>query len=110
MSRSRRRAYEEPEDEIRLDEALEPYEEQPWQEEAYPEYETDDVYAEEYSDEHEETDHEGRFRIAMGLFDMLSILAGMAVILLLVAMLLMLLGWLKTDVLHSALMLQSGLQ
>lgn len=114
MSRRRRREYEEMDEEIQLDEVLEPYDEQEWADAAYaqdsyayPEYEQG---YEEYSDEHEEADHEGRFRIAMGMFDLLSIFVGIVVILLLVAMLIMLINWLRTDILHSALMLQSGLQ
>ena len=119
MSRRRRREeYEELEDEIQLDEALEPYEDEGLGDAAYaqdgysyPAYEQDmGEYAVEYSEEHEEADHESRFRIALGMFDLMSIFAGIVVILVLVAMLLMLVGWLRTDIMHSALMLQSGLQ
>jgi len=111
-----------------LNEVLEPYEddeqewandgeyqqpyEQPYQDE-YPEaylegYE--DFYDEEYSEEHEAADSESRFRIAMGVFDLVSICVGIVVILVLAAMLIALFNWLKTDILHSALLLQSGLQ
>ena len=79
----------------------------------YP-YSDDDFYSdefsEEYSEEHEAADSETRFRIAMGVFDLISILIGIVVILVLVGMLVTLLNWLRTDILHSALFLQSGLQ
>ena len=52
----------------------------------------------------------GNFRLAMGVFDMISILIGAVVILVLVALLVTLVNWLRTDILHSALLLQSGLQ
>lgn len=114
----RKRRYEEPE--VRLDDVLEPDEkEQPWndqaaylpQEEAYGVAEENpDAYVEEYSDEQEALDHEGRFRIAMGMFNLVSMLVGVLVILLLVAVLMTLFQWLRSDILHSALLLQSGLQ
>ena len=65
---------------------------------------------EEDPDQQEEEDSEGHFRIAMGVFDMISILIGAVVILVLVALLVTLVNWLRTDILHSALLLQSGLQ
>ena len=52
----------------------------------------------------------GRFKVALGVFDSVSILVGIGVILLLVAMLVSLVSWLRSDILHSALLLQSGLQ
>ena len=107
----RRRRYEE--EDVELEEVLEP--DQEWEEdseEEYPEYydQYDDPYQEEYSDEHETADDEGRFRLAMGLFDLISIFLGIVVILLLVAMLVSLISWLSDDILHSALLMQSGLQ
>lgn len=114
----RRRRYQE-EEAVELGEVLEPYEEpiqwadeqpyeqnQPSYEELYPQ-EPVEVYDEYIEDE---LDHEGRFRIAMGMFDLVSILVGMAVILMLVAMLFTLFNWLKSDVLNSALFIQSGIQ
>ena len=115
--------YEEAEDELRLDQVLEPYQqeayEQPGLEEDYapplqePPYEQP-PYEEEYSDYHEAMDEAmdeaGRFRVAMGVFDTVSILVGVVVILALVAMLVSLVSWLRSDILHSALLLQSGLQ
>ena len=135
------------EDELRLDEVLEPYEQDepevyaaspdfapygdaqpPYEEQPYdenpsayePPYEEEnqpsygDPYDEEYSDYHEAIDEAvsqaGRFRVAMGVFDTVSILVGIGGILLLVAMLVSLVSWLRSDILHSALLLQSGLQ
>ena len=98
-------------------------EQQPPYEPAYdaqePPYEEDqppygDPYDEEYSGYHEAMDEAmnqaGRFKVAMGVFDTVSILVGIGVILLLVAMLVSLVSWLRSDILHSALLLQSGLQ
>lgn len=112
-----------------LDEVLEPYEEeeQQWSDDGYyqqqayeqayqdeyPEAYTEgyeEFYDEEYSEEHEAADSESRFRLAMGVFDLASIFVGIAVILVLSGMLITLVNWLKTDILHSALLLQSGLQ
>lgn len=114
----RKRRYEEPE--MRLNDVLEPDEkEAAWNGEA-PYAPSDeqydaagydpDAYVEEYSDEQEALDHEGRFRIAMGMFNLVSMLVGVVVILVLVAVLMTLFQWLRTDILHSALLLQSGLQ
>ena len=87
-------------------------EEQPFEEESFETYaeEYQDFYSEEYSEEHEAADMETRFHIAMGLVDLIGIIIGLAVILVLAGMLLTLFNWLKTDILHSALLLQSGLQ
>lgn len=114
----RKRRYEGPE--VRLDDVLEPDEkEQPWDEQTSYAPQDDpygaaeenpDAYVEEYSDEQEALDHEGRFRIAMGMFNLVSMLVGVLVILLLVAVLMTLFQWLRSDILHSALLLQSGLQ
>ena len=115
--------YEEAEDELRLDQVLQPYQQEAYEqrgpEEDYapplqePPYEQP-PYEEEYSDYHEAMDEAmdeaGRFRVAMGVFDTVSILVGVVVILALVAMLVSLVSWLRSDILHSALLLQSGLQ
>lgn len=111
-----------------LDEVLEPYEdeEEQWadngyEQQAYEEAYDDEYpgayaegyeefYDEEYSEEHEAADSESRFRLAMGVFDLVSIFVGIVVILVLSGMLITLVNWLKTDILHSALLLQSGLQ
>lgn len=117
----RRRRYEEMEDEaVELGDVLEPYQQVQWQEEPYVQPQTtedpyvqgymDGYYDEEYAQELERVDHEGRFRIAMGMFDLVSIFVGILVILALVAMLITLFNWLMSDIQHSALLLQSGLQ
>ena len=86
------------------------YEEQPFDEAENDPYAGLDEYGEEYSEEHEMADSESRFRIAMGMFDLISIIVGIVVILVLVSMLITLFNWLRNDILHSALLLQSGLQ
>lgn len=124
MKRRRSRQYE-TEDTVALEEVLEPYQQSNWADDALPEemYSEEqepeamayaeeylEDYMEEYSEEHEIADTEGRFRIAMGMFDLISIVVGLVVILVLVSMLITLFNWLKNDILHSALLLQSGLQ
>lgn len=121
----RRRQYEEADEAMQLGDVLEPYQQQEWDAQSYePEmydqsYDQEDpyvqgyvegYYGEEYSDEHEAADHESRFRIALGMFDFISIFVGILVILVLVAMLITLFNWLRTDLMQSALLLQSGLQ
>lgn len=111
------RRYEPQEDALELGDVLEPYETQegydePYSDAYYDEMYTEDAagYTDEYSDEHEAADTEGRFKVAMGVFDTVSILVGIVAILALVAILMTLINWLRTDILHSALLLQSGLQ
>ena len=125
MKRRRKKQLEN-EEAMELGEVLEPYDGQPWADEtpveeafyedqpqeddleAYVEGESD-FYGEEYSEEHVLADQESRFHIAMGMFDLISIIIGVAVILVLASMLITLFNWLKNDILHSALLLQSGL-
>lgn len=116
MARRRRYYEEEPEEEyVELSEALEPYADEPW-DDAQGDYVLpedpyqNDGYAVEYSDEHEAVDHENRFRFAIGTFNLVSIVVGVLVILVLVAMLLTLVDWLRSDITHTALLMQSGLQ
>ncbi len=114
----RTRRYDPQEDAMELGDVLEPYETRETysysaQDEASYMENTDeytDEYMDEYSDEHEAIDTEERFKVAMGVFDTVSILVGIVVILALVAILMTLINWLRTDILHSALLLQSGLQ
>ena len=115
MSRRRRRQYEETEEPFELQQVLQPDQQPQWADETWQDEQPyEDEYSEfeqaEYSDIHEEADSESRFRIAMGLFDLVSILIGIGVILLLVALLYTLFNWLRNDILHSALLIQSGLQ
>lgn len=60
---------------------------------------------EEYSDYSEELDDTHRFRVAMNVFDLISVIAGLAVILLLVAILVSLVSWLEGDIAQSFTML-----
>ncbi len=78
----------------------------------YGEAPDDGLYDEydDYSDEHEAMDISSRFQVAMGVFDTISILIGVLVVLVLVAMLVSLFNWLRADILHSMVLLQSGLQ
>ncbi|MDD3335581.1 MAG: hypothetical protein PHI98_08680 [Eubacteriales bacterium] len=64
---------------------------------------------EEYSDYHEQLDHEGKMRTAVGAFNVISALIGVVVILVLITMLVSLFSWLQTDVIHSITLLQSGI-
>lgn len=124
MKRRRSRQYEN-EEAIELGEVLEPYANEQWsdgnayaqeeyvQQDEYPEAYLDgyeEFYGDEYSEEHEAADTESRFHIAIGVFDLISIVIGIVVILVLVGMLVTLFNWLRSDILHSALLLQSGLQ
>lgn len=124
MKRRRSRQYEN-EEAVELGEVLEPYEEIQWADDglyAQQEYEAqdeypdaysndyEDFYDDEYSDEHAAADTESRFRIAIGMFDLISIVIGIVVVLILAGMLITLFNWLRLDILHSALLLQSGLQ
>lgn len=122
MRERRRRRYEEDEDAMQLGDVLEPYGNVGWEEpdrdgfgqetyeDPYAQGYVDGYYGEEYSEEHEAVDHEGRFRIALGMLDLVSIFVGIVLILVLVAMLITLFNWLRSDIMHSALLLQSGLQ
>lgn len=75
---------------------------QPYPEAGYADY----LSQEDYLDEEEP---ELRFGVAVHVFDVISSLVGVFVILILVAMLLTLVDWLRTDILHSFVMLQSGI-
>ncbi|MEG0492997.1 MAG: hypothetical protein RR696_07310 [Clostridia bacterium] len=100
---------------IQLNEALEPYDTDdlnaPLAYGEYSEEDYDESYiGEEYSDAHEAFEVNGRFKVAMGVFDTVSILVGVLVIFALVALLLSLLNWLRSDIMHSVLLIQTGLQ
>ena len=114
----RRRSREFEDEPMELQTVLEPYDQQEWDEDPYEEPHEEDYYdpvyqqpyAEEYSDEHEAADNETRFRFAVGALDVISILAGIVVILVLVAMLVSLVDWLQSDILHSVLLFSSELK
>lgn len=63
------------------------------------EYEDDEEYDEDYLTEEEQNDlRRYRFRMAAGLLDFLSVVAGTVVILLLVALLVNIVTWLQADI------------
>lgn len=81
-----------------------------YQNENYDQGFENDPYAdEEYSDYHEALDREGRLRTAMGVFNSVSTLVGVVVILVLVGMVISLISWLRADIIHSLALLQSGI-
>ena len=119
-AKRRRQRYEE--EELQLEEVLEPYhyaadEEGYYEEPAYdPQgellYRTVDYapYPEPgYADYQQEEEHGSRLGVAVHVFDIISSLVGVFVILILIAMLLTLVDWLRTDLLHSFVLLQSGI-
>ncbi len=67
-------------------------------------------FDEEYSDYNEELDDAHRFHVAMNVLDLISILAGLAVILVLAAILISLLTWLQGDITQSLTLFASQLQ
>ena len=83
------------------DDEQEPYDQQPYEQEPYED---------EYSDYDEELDNDHRFHVAMNVFDTISVLAGVAVVLILVALLASLIAWLRTDITHSFTLLQSQIK
>lgn len=63
-----------------------------------------------YSVYNEELDGTHRFHVAMNVLDTASVLAGVVVILVLIALIASLFSWLRTDITHSFVLLQSGIQ
>ena len=126
MAQRTRRSRQREEEALELEQVLEPYDQsfqydenvaydapangqmyqqveyQPYPEAGYADY----LSQEDYLDEEEP---ELRFGVAVHVFDVISSLVGVFVILILVAMLLTLVDWLRTDILHSFVMLQSGI-
>jgi len=76
----------------------------------YIDYSQTGFEEEDYSDYNEELDDTHRFHVAMNVFDMISILAGLAVILVLVAILVSLVTWLQSDIMQSFTLLTSQLK
>ncbi|MBE5801367.1 MAG: hypothetical protein E7319_03675 [Clostridiales bacterium] len=121
---------------LRLDEVLEPYDEMDqayagqqeyaddpglyqevaystYPEAGYADYELEaGAYEDDaaYDDLNDEVESEGNFTAAIHAFDVISSLVGVFVIFVLVAMLLTLVDWLRTDILHSFVLLQSGIR
>ena len=74
------------------------------------EYEDDEEYDEDYLTEEEQYDlRRYRFRMAAGLLDFLSVIAGTVVILLLVALLVNIVTWLQADMDQMFTLLQRNL-
>lgn len=103
MNRWQERGYEPPET---LQAAETPQE----QDVQYIDYSQTGFEDEEYSDFSEELDDTHRFHVAMNVFDLISVLVGLAVILLLVAILVSLLTWLQGDITQSFTLLTSQLK
>ena len=76
----------------------------------YIDYSQTGFEEEEYSDYNEELDDTHRFHVAMNVFNMVSVLEGLAVILVLVAILVSLLTWLQGDITQSFTLLASQLK
>lgn len=98
-----------PRDDAAWREASEDEPETEYEVEAYgneiDEGEMDDAYY-----ENEALDSAHRFRVAMNVFDTVSVLVGVVVVLVLVALLVSLFSWLRTDVTHTFALLQTRLQ
>ena len=80
------------------------------QEAPYTDYAGNGFEEEDYSDLNEELDDMHRFHVAMNVFDLVSVLIGLAVILLLVAILVSFVTWLQSDITQSFTLLTSQLQ
>lgn len=107
----KRRSQRYEEEQLPLDEVLEPYQfaDDPQGGEPYPDAEYQHYPEAGYAEYLTEEEPENRFGVAVHVFDVLSSLAGVFVILILVAMLLTLVDWLRTDLVHSFMLLQSGI-
>lgn len=91
---------------MRSDSGDQSYTQESWDENAeYAELYTDGDYEDygEYEDNDldEELDSEHNFRIAMNVFDLISMLVGLAVILVLTALLFGLINWVQRDISQS---------
>lgn len=104
--------YADEDEPVELGDVLEPYDEAP--EDGHYENYDESAYQELYdgydeSDDAEE-DPEGRFKVAMSVLNVASILLGVVAILVLSALLISLFSWLSSDIQHSMVLLQSNLQ
>ena len=94
------------EDYMALDDVLEPYHPQA---NSLINYDNDAEVDELLQAELDAIESEAKFRTAMSVVDIFSILLGILIIFLLVTMLLMMGNWLKSDILQSVFLLQSDL-
>lgn len=76
----------------------------------YVDYSRTGFEEEDYSEYNEQLDDTHRFQVAMNVFNLISVLAGLAVILVLVALLISLLTWLQSDITQSFTLITSQLQ
>ena len=76
----------------------------------YIDYSQTGFEEEEYSEYNEELDDTHRFHVAMNVFDLISVLAGLAVIFVLTAILISLITWLQNDIAQSFTLLTSQLR
>lgn len=76
----------------------------------YTDYTVDGFETDEEPEYDDEIDNSHRFHIAMNVFNLISILAGLAVILVLVSLLISLVTWLQSDISQSLTLLTSNLQ
>lgn len=81
------------------------YELDVYEDDGYDEYAEGDEYY-----ENEALDSAHRFRVAMNVFDTVSVLVGVVVVLVLVALLASLFSWLRADVTHTFALLQTRIQ
>lgn len=107
----RRRSQRYEEEQLQLDEVLEPYQyaDDSQNEELYADADYQRYPEAGYAEYLAQEEPENRFGVAVHVFDVISSLAGVFVILILVAMLLTLVDWLRTDLVHSFMLLQSGI-
>ena len=87
-----------------------PYAYEEDEEPAYDDEENDGYGIDEDEAMEDAWEHEGRVRTTMGVLNTFSVLLGVFVIFLLVAMLLGLFSWLRTDILHSLTLLEGGIR
>ena len=99
-----------------FDPAMEPYSEV-YDEQGY-EYAQEDQDGFDYDDTEDEGDYSvyseeesgGRFHMAMNVFDTMSVLMGVVVILALTTLIISIISWLRADITHSFVILQSRIQ
>lgn len=73
-------------------------------------YDDDDIDFMEDNPEEIKAQRIGRFRVAAGVMDFLSVIAGMAVVLVMIALLISLVNWLLADITQTFSLLQTRLK
>ena len=69
-----------------------------------------DIPEEDYAVYDEGLDNDHRFHLAMNAFNTASVFTGLVVIFALTALIISLVSWIQTDISHSFVLLQSGIQ